>query len=255
MKKYRSNYYKFPIIVEDVWWEKIVSIKTINNKKIIYSMYDLEEKTSYSTYIKNAILASFIWNIPKNILIIWFGAGSYAKYFIDYLWNKVKITRIEIDNWMLEIAKNDFWLKNNINYFNLDYILALNILEKQNKKFDIVFFDVYDNNWKIPNSFDNIEIIIKIKNILWNSWIFLVNFADYKENIQFYQNIERKILQVFSSKNIKILNNKNDYSNIIWVYNLKKKINSQDLILNYLQKVKSGLINYDSNLIKKVFID
>jgi hypothetical protein len=38
----------------------LVRIKTKEQKEVIYSWYDLEEKTSYSPYIKNAILASFI---------------------------------------------------------------------------------------------------------------------------------------------------------------------------------------------------
>ncbi len=112
IKKYKSNYYNFPIEVENIDWEILVKIFTKNKKEIIYSLYNLIDKTSYSPYIKNALLASFIWKIPKNILILWFWAWSYAKYFEDYLWKKINIIWVEIDEKMIEIAKNELKLKN-----------------------------------------------------------------------------------------------------------------------------------------------
>jgi len=254
IKKYNSHFFDSPIIVENIDWEIIVKIITKDKKEVIYSLYDLVDKTSYSPYIKNAILASFIWEIPKNILVIWFWAGSYAKYFKDYLWEKINITWIEIDEAMIEIAKNKLKLKN-INYFNLDYIKSLEILNnKKNKKFDIIFFDIYDENSKIPKNFNNLKTIKLIKNILDKNWKFIVNFANTKENKSFYEEIQEKILEIFPKNKIEILNDKNDNWNIIWVYNLEKKLNSESLILEYLQKVQDWKINYDSNLIKNIFL-
>ena len=74
------------------------------------------------------------------------------------------------------------------------------------------------------------------------------------ENKNFYKEIDKKILKVFNKNKIDILNNKNDFWNIISVYNLEKKINSEELILEYLKKVKKWLINYDANLIKNVYL-
>jgi len=162
MKKYNSKFYDFPILVENFFWEILVKIITKNKKEIIYSWYNLIDKTSNSPYIKNAILASFIWKIPKNILILGFWAGSFAKYFKDYMWEKTKIVWVEIDEAMIEISKNEFDLKN-IDYFNIDYIEALKFLNNENQKFDIIFFDIYNQNSKIPENFNDLETIKLIK--------------------------------------------------------------------------------------------
>jgi len=253
-KIYKSNFYKNPIEVENIDWEVFVNIITDSWEKIIYSWYDLIDKTSYSPYIKNAILSSFIWEIPKNILILGFWGGSFAKYFKDYMWEKINITWVEIDESMIEIAKNELKLKD-INYFNLDYIESLKILnKKKNTKFDLIFFDIYEQNSNIPESFNNLEIIKLIKNILCPNWKFMVNIANIRNHKKFYGEIDNKILEIFPKNKIEILNNKDDEWNIISVYNLENKINSEELVLEYLQKVQNLEINYDSNLIKNIYL-
>jgi len=250
IRKYNSNFYKYPIEVENISWEILVKIFSEKKEEIIYSWYDIKEKTSYSPYIKNAILASFIWKIPKNILILWFWAGSYAKYFFDYFWEKIKITWVEIDKTMIEIAKQELNLKK-INYLNMDFTKSLKILE--NKKFDIIFIDLYDENSLIPKSLYKKENIKSIKKLITKNSKIIINFANYKEFEKEYLELEKSFLEILENKkNFKILNNKNDYGNVIWVYNLWKDYNSQEIILEYLQKVQSWLINYDSNLIKFV---
>ena len=270
MKKYYSNFYKNNIEVENINWEILVNIFTKNNEKIIYSWYDLEDKTSYSPYIKNALLASFINKIPEKILILWFWAWSFAKYFEDYLWKKIKITWVELDNTMLKIAKNELKIKSK-NLINIDYIEYLNKktpnllsgsieIEKQNKNSpiipfnkgdeDIIFFDIYDKNSQIPKSFNKLEILKKIKNLLDKNWLFIVNFANYLENLDYYKKIEQKIISVFWENFIKIKSEEN----IVWVFWLEKILNSEELILKYLEKIKKNNINYDSNLIKNIIL-
>jgi len=251
---YKSQFYKKDIEVENIDWEILVNIITDTWEKIIYSWYDLIDKTSYSPYIKNSILASFIWNLPENLLIIWFWGWAYAKYFKDYLWEKINFSGIEIDEAMIEIAKKEFNL-DKINYFNLDYLESLNILnKKKNNKFDTIFIDIYDQNSKIPQNFNNIENIKLIKNILSKNWKLIINFANTEGNKNYYSEIHNKLIEIFWDNFIKILNNKEDGWNIIWVYNLTKKYNSEELILEYLQKVQTWLINYDSNLIKNIYL-
>jgi len=255
IKKYNSKYFNFPIEVENENWEIIVKIFTENKEEIIYSYYDLEEKTSYSPYIKNAILASFIWELPKNILVLGFWAWSYAKYFKDYLWQEINITWVEIDSAMIEIAKNEFKLQD-INYFNLDYFEAIDILTKKKKyKFDNIFIDLYDQNSKIPESLNNTDILKKISSLLTDNWKFTINYSDFEENKDFYLDLEKNILKALKNKEkIYLLAWKDDYSNVVWVYNLKERINWEKLILDYLSNVQNWLINYDWNLISKIFV-
>ncbi len=98
------------------------------------------------------------------------------------------------------------------------------------------------------------ENIKLIKNILDKNWKFIVNFANINENKKFYKQIDEKIIKIFSKNKIEILNNKNDNGNIISVYNLEKKLNSKNIILEYLDKIKQWKINYDNNLIKNIFL-
>jgi len=237
-KYYKSNYYKEDIEVEEIDWEIFVNITTNDNKKIIYSWYDIKEKTSHSPYIKNAIIASFIWNIPNNILILGF-------------W----ITWVEIDNAMIEISKNEFQL-DNINYFNMWALKAIEILKNNKKnKFDIIFIDVYDENSKIPDFINDNIFWEDLKKLSLEDTKIIINYANNYENSKYYNEIDNKIKNIFKKKYIKILNNKNDDWNIIWVYNLNKNLNSQDLILEYLNKVQNWEINYDSNIISNIFLE
>ena len=254
-KYYNSDFYKNLIEIENIDWEILVNIITNSWEKIIYSWYDLVDKTSYSPYIKNTLLASFIWETPKNILVLGFWAWAYAKYFKDYLWENINITWIEIDSSMIEIAKNEFWLEN-INYFNLDYLEAIEILNKKKKnKFDIIFIDLYDENSKIPNSLNKQDNIKKITNLISENWKIIINYSDYNENKIFYEKIENNFLENLKFKNkIHFLNWKNDNSNIIAIYNLKEKYDFEKIILEYLSKVQNWIINYDSNLIWKIFL-
>jgi len=254
-KYYKSDFYKNPIEVENIEWEIFVNIITDSWEKIIYSWYDLIDKTSYSPYIKNSLLSSFIWEIPKNILILGFWGWSYAKYFKDYMWENINITWIEIDSSMIEIAKKEFNL-NDINYFNLDVKDSIDILnKKKNNKFDTIFIDIYDENSKIPEFFLDENFIKKIINLLAKDSKIIINYANYNNNEKFYLNIENIFLKNLGNKEkIEILNWENDFWNIVTVYNLKEKITSENLILEYLQKVQVWDINYDSNLITNVFL-
>jgi spermidine synthase len=67
---------------------------------------------------------------------------------------------------MIEIAKKEFNL-NDINYFNLDVVESINILnKKKNNKFDTIFIDVYDENSQIPDIFLEENFIKNITNLL-----------------------------------------------------------------------------------------
>jgi hypothetical protein len=90
---------------------------------------------------------------------------------------------------------------------------------------------------------------------LLNNWKLIFNFANYLENENFYKKIDKLLVDNLKNKEkIEILNWKNDFWNVIGIYNLKNKINSEDLILEYLSKVQEWIINYDSNIISNIFL-
>ena len=251
---YKSKFYKQDIEVDNIDWEILVNITDDSWNKIIYSWYDIVDKTSYSPYISKCLLWSFIKEIPKNVLIIGFWGWAFAKYLEDYI-SEVNITWIEIDEAMIDIAKKEMWVKTT-NFFNLDALESLEILsKKKNTKFDTIFIDVYDSNWKIPEYFSDITFFEKIKTILTSSWSLVINYADYSgDNIKLYDKIHNNLLSIFSNNYIHILNWKDDSGNISWVYNLDKGYSSEEVNLAYLEKVQNCEINYDSNLIKNIVL-
>jgi len=254
MKEYISKYYKKPIEVENIEWEIIVSITDNNQEKVIYSIYDIVEKTSYSPYISKCLLGSFIKEIPKNTLIIWFGAWAFAKYLEDYV-SGVKITWIEIDETMIDIAKKEMWVKTS-NFFNLDALESINILtKKKNTKFDSILIDIYDSNVEIPKYFENLDFIKKIWTLLTTNWIISINFSDFwGKNKDNYKKIHDNLITTFWKFHSHILSGAKENWNISWIYNLDKNYNSEEINLAYLEKVQNCEINYDSNLIKNTIL-
>ena len=111
-KFYKSDFYKEPIEVNNINWEIIVEITTQIGEKVIYSWYDIIEKYSLSEYINKSLLWSFINNIPKKVLVLWFWWGSYIKFLEDHIeW--VEIYWVDIDEQMLKISKEIIWVKTN----------------------------------------------------------------------------------------------------------------------------------------------
>jgi hypothetical protein len=47
---------------------------------------------------------------------------------------------------------------------------------------------------------------------------------------------------------------KNDKWNVIWIYNLKKEYETDEIIKIYLEKVRKWEILYDPNMIKNIYI-
>lgn len=253
-KLYKSDFYKEWIKVDNVDWEIIVSIKNNSWNDVIYSLYDTIEKKSYSDYINNCLLWSFIVNIPKNVLIIWFGWWAFGKYLEDYV-SWINITWIEIDKAMIEIAKVEMKVKD-INYFNLDVEESIDILNRKKWKFDAIYIDIYNDEVKIPNCFLDLEFIKKIANILWRNWIISMNYSDYDKygNSKYYNDIHNNFTAQFWPNFLSITTWNNNYSNISNIYNLNKKYTSEEVNLAYLEKVQNCEINYDSNLIYNTFI-
>jgi len=254
MKKYISKFYKEPIEVENIEWEIIVSVTDNNKNKIIYSIYDVIEKSSYSPYISKCLLGSFIKKIPKNILIIWFWAWAFGKYLEDYV-SEVKITWIEIDEVMIEIAKKEMWVKTSI-FFNLDALESIDILtKKKNNKFDSILIDIYDSNIEIPKYFEDLDFIKKIWFLLTTNWTISINFSDFLgKNKKSYEKIHNNLITTLSKFYSHILSWTKENWNISWIYNLDKNYSSEEINLAYLEKVQNCEINYDSNLIKNTIL-
>lgn len=255
---YKSEFYKKPIEVENIEWEKLVIITDNKDRKIIYSWYDILEKNTSSIYINKCLLWGFIRWIPKNILIIWFWGWTYAKYIEDNIKTNTNITWIDIDKTMIEISKKEFNVQTDDLYI-LDAKEALEILVKKRNKYNLILVDIYDWSCEIPKYFQWYSFIDNISKLLIKNGIISVNYSDYdlnnKKRSWDYKKIHNNLINGFWKYYSHILSWKNDRWNVMWIYNIDKNYTSEDYNLNYLELVQKWLINYDENIIKDTILD
>ncbi len=252
MKKYNSNFYNYPIEVDNIWWEIIVTITTENKQKVIYSWYDVTEKTSYSPYINKCLLWSFIKHIPKNVLILWLWAWSFSKFLEDHIKN-ISITWIEIDETMVEIAKNEMKIKTH-NIIIWDCFTVLDDLISENKTFDVILFDCYWVNSEIPENLMSENFLEKCKKVLLSDWIFSINMANYLENREKYNILENNLKQIFTPNHDLLLSWKNDFWNVVWIFNLDKNYKAQDYTKSYQKNVELWNILENTEIINNTYV-
>lgn len=251
---YKSDFYKYPIEVENIEWEIIVTITDTKWRKVIYSWYDLIAKNSESSYITKCLLGWFIEKMPENVLIIWFWAWAYWKYLEDHI-KDIKITWVDIDKTMFKIAKKELKVKTN-DFLIMEWNIAIKKLMCEEKEYDLILIDAYWWDWSIPKSFQDKKIYEDIKKILNKDWILSINYSNYHTfNQKKYDNIHNNLIKIFWSNYIHFLPWKTDRWNISWIYNLNKKYTSEEISVKYLEKVKNWEILYDSNMIKNIIID
>lgn len=108
---------------------------------------------------------------PKDVLVIGLGGGGTSKVFSKY---NLNVDTVEIDQKVLEIAKEFF-------NFNDSIIIddGRHYIKTTNKKYDIVFLDVYNGYSIYPYLFSK-EAFEEIKNILNENGILVINSMGYE---------------------------------------------------------------------------
>jgi spermidine synthase len=252
-KYYNSKYYSKPIQVENIDWEILVIITDNQDRETIYSWYDIVEKNTESIYINKCLLWGFIKKIPENVLIIWAWWWAFIKYLEDHIKN-INITWIDIDDTMIKIAKEELKIKTN-NIIIWDAKEKIIDLINKNIKYDLILIDIYWSNWEVPKYFQEKLFFENIKKILNINWTISINFSNYDLEKEKYNKIHKNIINTFWKYYSHLLSWKNDYSNVVWIYNLNKFYTAKEYNDNYLNLVKKWELNYDKNLIKDTIIN
>ena len=252
-KLYPSSLFNKPIEVSDIDWEIIVTITNRDELESVYSWYDLVEKESYSVYINKCILWGLIKWIPKKILVIWFGWGSFIKFLEDHFEN-IEITGIDIEPAMLNICKDILWIKTD-NLIVWDANWVLDELIKNNNKYDLILFDVYWNDSQIPENLTKLSFFEKTKKVLNSDWVFSINMSDFEWKKEVYENIHKSLKSLFWEDFSLFTTWKNDFSNCMWVYNLEQKYTAKDFDKNYRVLFRKGVAEFSSEIIKNTFVD
>ncbi len=131
-------------------------------------------------YLKYFRLDNHINPNFKKTLMLGGAACSYPNELIKR-YEEIEVDIVEIDEKLIEIAHKDFGLPhdNRLNFFYED---ARTYLNKNVKKFDIIYVDAFNALFAIPFQLTTIEAIQKIKNALDVDGAVIVNLLSTKDN-------------------------------------------------------------------------
>lgn len=261
-KYYNSKFYSKPIeVINDDW--NIMVITTDNlGREAIYSWYNILEKYSESFYINKCLLWGYMQNNIKKVLVIWAWWGAFIKHLEDHV-KDILITWIDIDETMLEIAKNELLIETK-DIIIWDVVNCLDQLIKSWSSYDLILFDVYWWTWEIPKNLISENIFNKIKLLLNKTWIFSINYSNFNiwsnnkydiSRVEYYQEIHKNIKNTFWKEFILFLLWEGDWWNISGIYNLDKKYSRDEILSNYFKKVNNNEIIFDPMTIKWIYID
>ena len=140
----------------------------LDTDKVNYSFgggYIVFEKTFEHFQIRHRIFS--------NVLMLGFGAGSVANILTEKYGLKCKITGIEKDPVVIELAKQYF---NIDNYKNLELICedAYTFVQQNNNSYDLIVMDIFIDD-EVPKSFHKEEFLYNLNRLLASNGILFYN--------------------------------------------------------------------------------
>ncbi len=141
-----------------------------------------------------------IFGDPKEILILGCGGGTQPKLLNGPLKSNPprKITIVEIDPKIVEIAKKHFGLVENENQKILitDAFLAVKNFLQTGKKFDLVIVDLFIGE-NIPQKINHSEFLKTLSQIVSVNSLVIFNYSPKDKNMQKLNLFEKKLRQFF----------------------------------------------------------
>ena len=136
----------------------------------------------------------------ESALILGFGCGDCA-FRIQKYYPKAKITGVEIDEKIVEVAKSYFNLQK-LQNLNLEVGDGVKFLSRTRDKYDLVVVDVYLGS-KMPKTFKTEQFFRKVKKRLNKNGVMVINHLFYKQ----YKKQAEKLITVIEKefKTIKLL--------------------------------------------------
>jgi len=262
IKHYQSEFYAEPIEVENIDGDITVSILDRLERESIYTWYNIKEKSTQSDYINKWILWGLMQESVNKVLVLWAGAGAYIKYIEDHFIYS-EITAVDIDPVMVEIAKNE--LKVETKNIVIDDVLQFtDKLVKKGEQFDLILFDIYGATGEIPKHVISEKLYKNLSKLLYSSWVFSINYANFflksydivdQERKKKYVIIHKELKEIFWDHFISFLSPESEGWNVSVSYNLDKEYNLADIKKEYFRKVKFEDIDEDDNLIENIILD
>ena len=200
-KKWLSYIVPINIKTEKSHWSKTLEVTWANGELVLDSAHTNYSYGSLQRILRIGLLKIGFERIVKmnHILVLGVAGGSVIKTLNKEVGYKNKITGVEIDANVIEIANN---------YFELDKIPNLNIILddafefvlKTKEKYDLIIIDIFQDT-KMPNFLFERFFANRILEILEPNGIFLFNTmcltdADNKRNADYLNLFDEKIVQV-----------------------------------------------------------
>ena len=130
----------------------------------------------------------------KEVLILGFGAGSVAHILQNELGCKARLTGVDIDPGVIDLAEKYFNLKA---FKNLDIQIAdaFDFVKQAETVYDLVVVDLFLDHW-IPEQFDTPEFIEQLRRILLPEGLVFFNRLAYshrdKQRTRMFEDIFRE---------------------------------------------------------------
>ena len=137
-----------------------------------HTLYNLKDKSFSFGYLGLFEKAVKYHPNPKEILVIGLGGGGIDKQLEQY---NLNIDNIEIDSKVVDVAKKYFDFKGNVIIDD-----GRHYIKNTNKKYDIIYLDVYNGYSIYPYLFSK-EAFIEIKKILNKDGILVINSIGYED--------------------------------------------------------------------------
>ena len=153
------------------------------------AVYSYEDK--YSNFVGVFQQIDLAKIKPENVLILGLGMGSIPYILEQSYPSDYKFTAVEIDNAVISLAKK-YTLPKIHSPLKIICDDALNFVNHCNEKYDMILVDLFIDDL-VPNQFEQIDFLLKTKNLLTENGILISNRLGYtekdkKETISFYKN-------------------------------------------------------------------
>ncbi len=225
----------------DYKWKK-VKLLLINNE-FSSAKYINDNSNLVFEYTKYYDLISYFNPNFQNALMIWWAWYVYPSYFLEkFSWKKIDV--VEIDPWFTSIAKKHFDLKESSN-LKLVYEDWRTYLNKNTKKYDVIFWDAFKSYFSLPFNLTTLESYQKMYDSLGDDWTIIINLisAFSWSKWEFFRAEYKTIKQIFP--NILVFKTSDEKENLVQnivviaskaKFDLTKKTNDEK-IKNLLTKV------------------
>lgn len=131
----------------------------------------------------------------KNVLCLGLGAGSIPDLLKKKFQPGCRITAVEIDEKVIELAKKYF----NIQQFHdLDIICddAFNFVKKCNSRFDLIIMDIFIDN-VVPPQFETEDFLASVKKIMSRESLFIFNTMPAPASHKNFAALQNNFTEIF----------------------------------------------------------